>query len=97
MKKKNQQGSLVMILIPVVTVVLLIAIVAVFWTTMHKKPTTKTQTTNASADEPLTSGNANGDLSKDVQILSAGDKRSSGYLSSTNTALNDQSGPVLND
>jgi flagellar basal body-associated protein FliL len=97
MQKKNQRGNLIMMLVPIVTVLLLVAISGTFWVISHQKKPTKTETSSVSADDVLTSGNTNADLSQDVRILSAGLSRDNGYISSTNTALNDQPQPVLND
>jgi len=101
MKKKktnqNQRGNVLMMIIPIVAVLLLIAMATVWWASTHKKAPVKQAETSVSADDPMTNGNANTDLSQDVRILGAGITRDSGFVSSTNTALSDEAQPVLND
>lgn len=97
MQKKNQQGSVLMLLVPIVAVLLVAAIGGVWWAMSHKKVVPKAAVSSVSADEPLTNGNANADLSQDVRILNAGVDRDGSYVSSANKALNDQAQPVLDN
>lgn len=99
MKKKNQtqRGNVLLLIIPILAVLLLIAMGAIWWMSTHEKKAPKVVQTSVTADDPLTNGNANADLAQDVRILDAGTTRDKGYVSSTNTALSDESQPVLND
>jgi flagellar basal body-associated protein FliL len=99
MKKKNQtqRGNILLLIIPIVAVLLLITMGVIWWTSMNHKQTPKASETSVSADDSLTNGNANANLAQDVRILEAGTTRDKGFVSSTNTALSDESQPVLND
>lgn len=99
MKKKNQnqRGNVLMLIIPVVAGLLLVAMLGVFLLMSHDKKPAKPATSTVTADDALTNGNANADLTQDVRILDAGVTRDKSYVSSTNTALSDESQPVLND
>jgi flagellar basal body-associated protein FliL len=99
MKKKNQtqRGNILLLIIPIVAALLLIAMGAIWWMSMNHKEAPKASETSVSADDALTNGNANANLAQDVRILDAGTARDKSFVSSTNTALSDESQPVLND
>jgi len=99
MKKqnKNQRGSLLLVIIPVIAFLLLVTMAVVYWASTHKDAPAKKAESSVSADDPLTNSNSNADLNTDVRILSAGLERDSNFVSSTKTALDDEPEPVLND